>query len=187
MHKIFSVFAMILMVGGVAQAQSYSHSEMGVMADTNGPNTGRDRGPVDGRTYSCRLDGNISGASIGVIIGGQFISGPGLITCRTGSEVRTLPVRMRLIGFGPAIDFTIIKAMHVQSAGFEVVGGPENLVRSYNVGATAGATLINAGIGFNVAIRVSNSGLGFELALQSPEVVGLGARLYGMVFDIQPR
>ena len=177
MKTILSVFAALL-CSGLAQAS------------TNGPGsrTGSTGAvTVQGATYSCNLSGEIAGASIGVFLGGEYISGPGMITCRSGSSVRSLPVRMKLVGFGPAFDLTIIKSIRVSTVDVGIVGGPEAFIHSYSIGGTAGATLINQGVEFDAAVKVAAAGgLTFELGLQGRDVLGLGAHLYGMAFSIEP-
>ena len=139
-------------------------------------------------TYTCALRGEIAGASIGVILGGEYISGPGVITCRSGDNTQTVPVRMRLIGFGPAFDLSIIRSIEIRSANVQVTGGTDALLTNYSLGATAGATLIHAGVEFDAAAKVSGAGgVSFELAFQGRDVLGLGAHLYGMGFSIEPR
>jgi hypothetical protein len=139
--------------------------------------------------YSCSLRGQISGASIGIVLGGEVISGPGVITCRNSrGVVRRMPITLKLIGGGAAFDFTIIKSIKVFSNGISTVNGPEDLVRSYAIGASAGATLGRAGVDFDAAAKVSSQGgLSFELGFQGRDVIGLGAHLNAMAFSIEPR
>lgn len=177
MKKFFAALAIVLMAAPFAHARS----------NDGAPNSSQDSG-VTGVAYTCTLTGDISGASIGVILGGEYISGPGMVTCRNGDEIRTLPVRMRLIGFGPAFDLSVIRSIHIVSANIGVVGGPEALLTNYSLGASAGVTLVNAGVAFDAAAKVSGEGgVSFELGFQGRDVIGLGAHLYGMGFSIEAR
>ena len=120
--------------------------------------------------WNCALEGNLSGASIGFIFGGEFLRGRGVIRC-TGRDTnrnrvyREIPVRLSTVGAGWAFDFTIIRNVHIRSAGIGVVD-PAHLEGSFGVGATAGGTLVNRGIAFDAAIKLQRrGGGGFEKGL----------------------
>lgn len=144
---------------------------------------------VNGPLYTCYLSGNVKGRSIAIIVGGQEIKGPGEILCmdaKSGREM-TFPVTIKIVGIGVGLDLSVIKAMRVGSAGIGV-NDPELFANSFSLGATAGATLINAGVAFDLALKANaKNGFGFEVGLQGKEVEGLGAHLYGMSMKIIPR
>lgn len=139
--------------------------------------------------YTCSLTGNVKGRSIAIIIGGQIIKGPGRLTCIESASGRTInyPVNLRLIGMGVGFDLTKIKSMQIVTAGLGV-NDPALFGDSFSLGYTAGASLINAGVAFDVAVRANaRNGFGFEAGLQGQEVVGLGGHIYGMTLEISGR
>lgn len=138
--------------------------------------------------YTCRLSGNISGASVAFVFGGQILEGPGRLSCVNGltGETMRYPVTLRLAGAGVGFDLTAIRSVRVYSSGIGV-NDPQSLYRSFGVGATAGANLIRSGVSYDAAVRASESGLNFELGFQGKEILGLGAHLYGMIFSVRPR
>lgn len=139
---------------------------------------------------TCKLEGELSGLGLGFIWGGQIISGDGEISCRTdeGVEVSRVPVQMQFISGGFGFDFSIINSMVVESGSVRVSNGPNDLVGSFSVGATAGMTLIDTGIDFDVALKLTKEpGLALELAVKSKDVDGLGARLHAMTFIVTPK
>lgn len=142
-------------------------------------------------TWQCRLEGNIKGAKLGFGLGGQYLGGKGVVRCVDGNDfqnVVVVPVKMKLIGGGWGFDFTIVKSVQVVSAGIGNLSGPEAFFGSFKVGATAGATLIDQGINADAAIRLSkNNSFGLELGLIGEDALGLGVRLHGLVFLVQPR
>lgn len=143
---------------------------------------------VSAPLYTCKLRGHISGGSIAIFIGGQVLQGPGTITCTqniTGETYRT-PVEMKLVGGGVGFELSKIRRTEVYSAGIGV-NDPRFFYRSFAVGATAGASLVRVGLGFDAALRLSDGGVGFDVGLKGQDIVGLGAHLYGMVFSIEPR
>lgn len=142
-----------------------------------------------GPLYTCSMSGTIRGTSIAIIIGGQYIHGPGRISCmhNLNGRIYNYRVTFRLRGLGVGFDLSQIKRMHLVTAGLGV-NDPKFFMHSYAIGATAGASLIRAGIEFDAAIRLSRSnGFGFEMGIQGREVLGLGAHLYAMDFRIRPR
>src|SRR5690606_2846707 len=58
--------------------------------------------PAKGPLYTCSMKGTIKGSSVAIIIGGQYIHGPGTIKCRHNVSKKTYsyPVDFRLRGFG---------------------------------------------------------------------------------------
>jgi len=143
----------------------------------------------DNLVWDCTLDGNISGLSISVFFGGQILTGDGEVVCTNPNDGNSLlvsmPVRLTLVGGGGGFDVTIVRSMRVYSSGISVVGGPKALLGNFNVAASAGLTLIEHGVDFNVAVKVSREGLGFELGLFDKDTIGLGVRLHGMIFSIE--
>ncbi len=138
--------------------------------------------------YTCHLDGYIEGWSIAIGIGGQYIRGDGVLTCKTDmGEVTEIPVKLKLIGAGIGLEVSHIQYIGVHTAGVSV-SDPNEFYRRYSLGATAGATLINAGVSFDVALSASaKGGPSFELGFTGQEAVGLGVHLYGMGFQISRR
>jgi hypothetical protein len=142
-------------------------------------------------TWNCQLNGEISGIKLGFVFGGQYLGGEGVIYCvestNPQNEVR-IPVKMKLVGGGWGFDFTLVESVRVVSAGVGNLSGPESFFGSFNVGATAGLTLINQGINADAAIRLSkNRSFGLELGLMGEDAIGLGVRLHGLVFVIKPK
>ena len=138
--------------------------------------------------YNCQLSGTMQGASVAVFLGGQIISGPGYLSCTDSARRHyTIPVKLSLLGGGVGFDVSIIRAMTVRSSSIRLAN-PEMVFRSFGLGATAGATLVNAGIAFNVAARVTdNAGLDFEVGFSGQDAIGLGGHLYAMGFSIERR
>lgn len=142
-------------------------------------------------SYTCIIDGDISGASIAIGFGGQILAGDGWLQCTDNRGPRrgvvNVPVHMTMLGGGAGFEVSIVRAVHIRSAGVGV-NDPSELFREFSVGASAGATLLTTGIGFDAAVRVGDaSGFGFDLALQGRDAIGLGAHLYGMGFSIARR
>lgn len=140
--------------------------------------------------WECQLEGEVSGLKLGFIFGGQFLQGEGLITCVETSFPENnveLPVKLTIAGGGLGFDFTIVRGVRVLTAGIGNVVGPESFLGSFKVGASAGATLINQGFSVDAALKLTaNNGGGFELGLVGEDAIGLGARLHGLVFAIEP-
>jgi hypothetical protein len=140
--------------------------------------------------WECRLDGNVSGVKLGFIFGGQFLQGYGQIDCieiNNPTNHVVEPVKLTVAGGGIGFDFTIVRSVRLISAGIGNVVGPESFLGSFKVGATAGATLINQGINADAAVKITkNNGFGLELGLIGEDALGLGARLHGLVFIVEP-
>lgn len=137
-------------------------------------------------TYECYLEGEVKGIGVSFIFGGQIIDGDGYIHCTASNGLyQETPVRLTFVSGGVGFDFSIIQSMTVRSNTVQLTGGPEDMIGSFSVGATAGATLITQGIDFDAAVKVTNgSGLGLELALIGKDVIGLGVRLHAMTFIV---
>lgn len=142
-------------------------------------------------TWECQLKGDIAGVRLGFIIGGQVLKGDGVITCKEAGGAGLLvdqPVSLAVVGGGVGFDFTIVRSLRVISAGVGDLQGPELFTGSFNMGATAGATLINQGISVDSAVKLTrDDGFGFEMGFTGEDAVGLGVRLHGLVFKITPR
>ncbi len=143
---------------------------------------------VKGPVYTCSISGDISGGSIAIIFGAQYIKGPGVISCRNNfsGERSDYPVTLRLAGAGVGLELARIDSIKVRSAGIGI-NDPRFFMQSYALGATAGVSLFNAGVDFDAAVRVSHGGAGFELGFQGKDVKGLGVHLYAMSFRIKAR
>ena len=139
--------------------------------------------------YTCQLRGHIHGNSVAVIVGGEYLSGTGYLTCDnavTGKRSR-IPIAMSLVGAGIGFDFTVIRSVQIFSAGFGI-DNPRAFMGEFGIGATAGAELGRAGLAFDLAFEVKNrAGLDVEVGLQGQNAAGLGAHLYGMTFKVARR
>lgn len=143
-------------------------------------------GVNEGPTSTCNIVGEIRGISAGFVFGGQYLGGKGVVTCTNGSGVTTsMPIDLTLVSAGWSFDFTLVRSVKVVAVGVSVTNGPMDFVRSYNIGATAGATLLSAGVDFDAAIKLNDGHLGFEVGLKGKKAYGLGVRLHGMIFYIQ--
>ncbi|MFN7904168.1 MAG: hypothetical protein ACK5P5_03200 [Pseudobdellovibrionaceae bacterium] len=140
-----------------------------------------------GPLWTCSLQGNLSGYSFSPIISFQQLRGTGVLSCVTAQNERAeYPVILRLGGLGIGLGFSKIDHVAIYSTSFGVAKDPRALIGSYNVGSTAGATLIQAGISFDAALSVKKQGgASFELAFQGQDARGLEVRLQGMVFEIE--
>jgi hypothetical protein len=137
--------------------------------------------------YNCELAGSMHGMSVAVFFGGEVISGPGVLSCANDSTKQqvTIPVKLSLLGGGVGFDFSVIRNIAVHTANIRVFN-PASLVQTYALGATAGVTLVNAGVGFDVAASLTGrQGLGFEVGFTGEDAVGLGAHLFAMTFKIE--
>jgi hypothetical protein len=144
-------------------------------------------------SYTCNLRGTMSGVAIGFIFDGEFITGHGVYTCivqDTGHAPRTVqvPVRLALVGGGLGFDFTIIQSMNLIADGIGEVRNPRDLLGEFNVGASAGVTLINRGYNIDSAISVKHrgNGIGFEVGFIGERAIGLGARVNGFILSVKP-
>lgn len=144
--------------------------------------------PTAEMAWSCTLDGSVSGARVGFIIGAQTLKGPGVISCVSadGDYVSEANVNISIVGIGVGLGLTRIKNMSVNTFGVGVVGGPAAMMGSYRVGASTGYTFINHGYDVDAAIQLSKQGLGFEVALTGEDATGIGAHLHGMIMNITP-
>jgi|GEM_PF-2474808 len=141
--------------------------------------------------YSCRVDANMHGLKLGFGPSAQYMSGKGNIHCvdmRHG-QVREInvPVKIRIIGAGVGVDFTIVRSVRMTSGGLGYVHDPMDLTGSFTVGKSAGVTLINRGYSVNSAISVKHhvKGVSYELGFMGERAYGLGARLHGTVMTIR--
>jgi hypothetical protein len=141
-------------------------------------------------TYTCKLRGNMKGLNVAIGVGGELIRGNGTLACENddNGKIMKIPVRLSLIGAGAGLEFSIIKSMTVRTAGVKI-SDPNKFFRTWGIGETTGASLVNAGLEFDLAFRVNGDagGEGFEVGLAGRDVVGLGAHLYGMGFKIARR
>ena len=142
-------------------------------------------------TWECQLDGNVSGVKLGFIFGGQFLRGDGEISCvelNNPDNQVFLPVTLTIAGGGLGFDFTIVRSVRVLSAGIGNVAGPASFTGSFKVAASAGVTLLDQGINADAALKLTaNNGAGLEVGLIGEDAVGLGARLHGLIFTVEPR
>lgn len=137
--------------------------------------------------WSCTISGEVSGGSIGFIVGLKAVSGPGWLDCASATHRVRVPVELGFYGAGLAFDLSYIRSMQVLSADIGVAGEPEALIGRYSVGVNIGATLIAAGINADAAFVVSRPGASFTVGLIGEEAYGLGVRVLGRVFEIRPR
>lgn len=144
--------------------------------------------PMATTTYNCRLSGEVSGVGIAIGVGGQVLSGDGTLDCEntmTGVR-RSTPVALRMAGGGVGFELNAIRSVVVRST-VVPVSDITKFYDTFSIGAESGAELGRDGVAYDVAIRLtSRSGLGFDVGLQSRDVVGLGAHLYAMGFEISP-
>ena len=187
MNKLLlsALLAVSALVGlSPAHAQAMSASSDGVQMVV-----GPDADAAKAFAYTCQLRGRIHGNSVAIIIGGEYLSGTGYLTCEnniSGKSMR-VPIAMSLVGAGIGFDFTVIRSIRIFSAGFGI-DNPSRFAGEFGLGVTGGATLVRAGLGFDVAFEVRNrAGLNVELGLQGENAVGLGAHLYGMTFKVARR
>jgi hypothetical protein len=148
---------------------------------------------ADAAAYTCDLRGAISGVRLGFFIDGQILGGDATIHCTDAVHHRlrdvNMPVRVRVIGGGVGFDFTIVQRVNLRTAGIGAIRNPRDLLGQYNVAASAGLDLINRGISVQSAISVKHRahGLAFEVGFQGEKAIGLGARLNGLIFLVEPR
>lgn len=137
--------------------------------------------------YACQLSGDVQGVSVAIFFGGEVISGTGVLTCvnENTRQQLTTPVKLALLGGGVGFDFSLIRHIGIKSASVRV-SNPSQLIQTFGIGASAGATLIHNGIGFDVAATLTDpNGLGFEVGFTGQDAIGLGAHLYAMTFQVQ--
>lgn len=145
--------------------------------------------PAFADSWRCQLGGDMSGVRLGFFFGGQVIRGQGEVSCvaKNGRTAR-VPVRLAVFGGGAGFDFTVVRQVRVVS---ESVGGlraPSDLLGSFSVAASAGATLIDQGHAVDAAISLEGKGgrsLGFEVGLVGEDAIGLGARVHGLGFLVE--
>lgn len=135
--------------------------------------------------WTCTVYGNVSGGSIGFVVGFKALSGPGVITCQSSTDTIEIPVQLGFYGAGFAFDLSYVRNMEVLSANIGVAGSPEALIGRYSLGANIGATIINKGINADAAFVVSRPGVSFALGLIGEEAYGLGVRALGRYFEIR--
>lgn len=140
-------------------------------------------------TNHCYIDGSVKGMGLSFVFGGQIIAGEGVITCTDSNQqlVEQVPVRIQFMSAGLGFDFSVIREIQVHSAALRLSNGAADLVGSFSVGATAGATLLDQGIDFDTAIQIRREpGLSLALALKGKSAVGLGVRLQAMTMLVTP-
>ena len=149
------------------------------------PSQAQTQAPTQGQ-YNCQLSGQMEGASVAIGLGGQVIAGPGVVECVDYNKRTTsIPVKLSLVGGGVGLDVTIIRNLTIRSSTVQVAD-PDTLMRSFGLGATAGATLLAAGVSFNVAAKASDAtGFGFDVGFTGQDALGLGAHLYAMTFKVE--
>ena len=140
-----------------------------------------------GPAWVCSMHGNLSGYSISPLISIQSLRGVGVLSCETTDNERVdFPVIMKLSGLGLGLGFSKIENVSIYTASIGVANDPYALIGSYSVGATAGATLIAAGVNFDSALNVKkDGGASFDIGLKGLDAKGLELKLQGMVFEVQ--
>jgi len=142
--------------------------------------------------YSCRLDGTLRGLRLGFGPGAQYMSGRGEIHCvdlrhNVAREIR-VPVKVRIVGAGVGLDFTLVRSLRFTSGGLGYVHDPMDLTGSFSVGKQLGGTFVKWGAGVQSAVSVKRhaKGLAFELGFMGEKAYGLGARLHGTIMTVRP-
>lgn len=140
-----------------------------------------------GPLWTCSIQGNLSGYSISPVISIQSLRGTGVLSCTTLENERIdVPVIMKLGGLGLGLGFSKIENVTIYTASIGVANDPYALIGSYSVGATAGATLLAAGVSFDTALNVrKDGGLSFDIGLKGLDAKGLELKLQGMVFEVE--
>lgn len=132
---------------------------------------------VAGPLTGCQLKGVMAGNSVGVGISVTQVEGTGVVTCQSiNGKTQELGVKMKLSGVGLGLGYSEYTEVEVASAVVGVADANE-MVGTYSVGLSAGATLIEVGLDASVALKVSNNGLGFELGLMGKKAKGLEAKV----------
>ncbi len=144
--------------------------------------------PAKAGTYVCHVSGEMSGVKLGFIFGGQVIRGNGEIHCNSHTENLTFPARLSIVGGGAGFDFTIVRNVKLLSASIAGVASPSQLAGRFSVSTTTGVNLIDQGRKVDSAIFLSkpDSVLSFEVGMFGEDAVGLGARVHGLAFVIEP-
>ena len=144
-------------------------------ADTQGP------------AWVCNIDGEMSGTSVGLIVGFQELKGTGMISCKSAFGERVeQPVILRMTGLGLGLGFADIKSVKIFTAAIGVTSGPEALLGKFKVGLSTGATLAEVGADADLALALSNEGVGFEVGVTGRKAQGLEAHLHAITFTIKP-
>lgn len=139
---------------------------------------------VGGPLYGCQLKGTMAGNSVGVGLSVTQVEGIGTVSCKAINGVtQEVGVKIKLTGVGVGLGYSEYTAVEVVS-GVIGVADASALVGTYSVGASAGVTLIEAGLDVGAALKVSNNGLGFELGLMGKSAKGLEAKVQLQSFEV---
>lgn len=137
--------------------------------------------------WSCKLTGDVSGIGLDIIVGFEHLKGTGVIRCTSANGQRVKRnVSLHMIGAGVGLGFSQVRRLHLVTANIGVARGPDGMVGRYSLGASAGVTLINAGVDFDAAVSAAKTGgLSFDLGLKGKDAVGLHVKLHGMALEIR--
>lgn len=168
---------MAVTVAGLGFAKAETPAEMNTE-----PSLGAQAAPA----WACKMQGDVSGFGLDIIVGFEHLKGTGVIRCTSANgQHATKNVALHLIGAGVGLGFSKVESLHLVTANIGVANGAEGMIGKYSIGASAGVTLINAGVDFDAAVSAAKTGgLSFDLGLKGKDAVGLHVKLHGMALEI---
>jgi hypothetical protein len=133
---------------------------------------------IAGPAWTCQLAGSLAGKSIGAGLSVARLNGMGTVTCMAvDGTVQIQNVALKVRGLGLGVGYSEYVSLTVFSAGVGLAS-PTGMVGTYTLGPAVGVTLIDAGLDFNAALKVSSErGIGFEVGLAGKEAKGLEVKL----------
>ncbi len=144
-----------------------------------------DGNTVHGPAWTCTLDGQVSGESVGAIVSVTKISGPAVIRCSSidGSWTEE-NVNVEITGVGLGLGYAKITNARLRSLSFGAANGIDGAIGRYSLGLGTGATLVDLNVHAGIALSATKSGLSLDFALEGYEAQGLQLKLEAQFFEI---
>ena len=136
--------------------------------------------------WLCKLEGELSGKSEGMVASHFRLEGEALLTCFSllGGGVVSKKVDISIASLGAGLGYSEVKGMRIvaHGMGFDDV---EELSKHYRLFTSAPVDFIGAGVEPSVGFYVVDQGQGFSVQLQGRDVVKIGAHIQGSVMRVQ--
>jgi len=138
---------------------------------------------VTGPLWTCGLDSNASGMSVGLFINVTKVEGQGVLVCnRLDNTTLTMPVDVKIGGLGLGFGVSKIEDLQIYSLNVGVTD-PSDMLGKFTAGVNAGVQFIEGGAGFQVSVE-GGDGLAFDVGVVAQQAQGLQVKAEGFALTI---